>query len=81
MSKSPLGNYLLLAGIGIIWGSQFVLNELVMKSFPPLTVAAGRLGIGLVTLSFLLGIVSKKNPASERRGPATLETLRGHRNI
>ena len=69
MSKSPLTNYVLLGGIGVIWGSQFVLNEMVMESFPPLTVAAGRLGIGLVTLSLLLGIVSKKNPASERREP------------
>ena len=69
MSKSLLGNYLLLSGIGVIWGSQFILNELVMKSFPPLTVAAGRLGIGLVTLSLLFGIFSKKNPASERQEP------------
>ena len=51
----------------MIWGSQFILNELVMKSFPPLTVAAGRLGIGLVTLSLLLGIISKTNLASDRR--------------
>ena len=67
MSKSPLGNYLLLSGIGVIWGSQFVLNELAMKSFPPLTVAAGRLGIGLITLSLLLGIISRKHTASARR--------------
>ena len=68
MAQGPVQlNYLLLVGIGIIWGSQFVLNEMIMESFPPLTVAAGRLGIGFITLSLLLGIISRNRPRSNSR--------------
>ncbi len=46
--------YLLLLGIGIVWGGQFLFNVQALKYFPPLTVAASRTLIGAVTLTFAL---------------------------
>jgi drug/metabolite transporter (DMT)-like permease len=43
-------NYLFLTSIGIIWGSQFVLNAVAIQVIPPLTLAAGRILVGAVTL-------------------------------
>lgn len=41
-------NYLLLLGVGMIWGSQFMLNEIAIVAFPPAVVAAGRTAIGFL---------------------------------
>lgn len=60
MTKPSLANTVLLVGIGIIWGSQFVLNELAIDSFGALTVAAGRLAIGAVTLAAVLRLVPRE---------------------
>jgi drug/metabolite transporter (DMT)-like permease len=47
-------NYLLLLGIGVIWGSQFLFNKWAIDTFPPTTMAASRSLIGAITLSLCL---------------------------
>jgi drug/metabolite transporter (DMT)-like permease len=47
-------NYLLLLGIGVIWGSQFMFNKWVIVNIPPSTIAACRSLIGALTLSLLI---------------------------
>ena len=56
-----------MAGIGIIWGSQFVFNELAIRALPPLTVAAGRILIGFSTLSLIV-LILPKSPLSGFEG-------------
>jgi drug/metabolite transporter (DMT)-like permease len=47
-------NYLLLIGIGVIWGSQFMFNKWAISTIPPTTMAASRCLIGALTLSLLI---------------------------
>lgn len=69
----PVGlDYALLAGIGLIWGSQFVFNKLAIHSIPPLSVAAGRIFIGFVTLSIIVLLMPKASqmtPKNTSRQP------------
>jgi drug/metabolite transporter (DMT)-like permease len=68
-----LANYLLLLGVGLIWGSQFMLNELAIAAFQPPVVAAGRTVIGFVTLAILVALTaSRRNspPAAPDSVPA-----------
>jgi drug/metabolite transporter (DMT)-like permease len=58
-------NYLLLLGVGMIWGSQFMLNEFAITAFTPAVIAAGRAVIGFLTLSILV-LVTSGDPPSER---------------
>jgi len=63
-------NYLLLLGVGMIWGSQFMLNEIAIVAFPP--VAAGRTAIGFLTLAVLVPVVSGRDvrqPEQPGRAP------------
>ncbi|MBV8048564.1 MAG: DMT family transporter [Paludibacterium sp.] len=54
MQKNPtLGHYLLLLAIALIWGAQFIFNQIVIRELPPLTLAAGRAGIGALTLALI----------------------------
>ena len=45
-----LKNYLTLLAIGLIWGSQFIFQELALLSFSPLWIGATRALIGAFTL-------------------------------
>lgn len=47
-------NYGLLAGTGLIWGSQFLLIKLSLESFSPASIASLRVLIGALTLSLIL---------------------------
>jgi drug/metabolite transporter (DMT)-like permease len=53
-------NYLLLGAIALIWGSQFAFTELAIASLPPLTIAAGRIFVGALTVTLLAYCFSKK---------------------
>lgn len=46
--------YAYLLGIGLIWGSQFVFNELALKSISSISIAASRALIGAITLTLIL---------------------------
>jgi drug/metabolite transporter (DMT)-like permease len=54
MTKPVTRDYVLLAGIGLAWGSQFLFNEFAIESISPLTTATGRICIGIATLSLVL---------------------------
>lgn len=58
-------NYLLLFGCGLIWGSQYLLNKIALEDFSTWTIAAGRVGIGALTLTLILtaGAEKPKAPA------------------
>ena len=67
MNKPVALDYALLAGIGLIWGSQFVFNELAIRSFPPLSVAAGRILIGFITLAAIVLLLPKSPLVSSEK--------------
>ena len=46
-------NYLLLASIGVIWGSQFVFQERALADLPPMLVSTGRAVMALVFVLLL----------------------------
>ncbi|EDM29424.1 hypothetical protein LNTAR_16778 [Lentisphaera araneosa HTCC2155] len=52
--------YILMLCIGLIWGSQFLLNDMILKSFSPLGLAALRMFFGFITLSVLIFILPKE---------------------
>ena len=52
--------YILMLCIGLIWGSQFLLNDIILKSFSPLGLAALRMFFGFITLSVLIFILPKE---------------------
>lgn len=54
LKSFSLINYLLLLGAGLIWGSQYVLNKIALESFSTSMIAAGRIGIGALTLMVIL---------------------------
>ncbi|MFP3388484.1 DMT family transporter [Brevibacillus sp. SIMBA_040] len=60
-------NYLLLLGIGIIWGSQFFFVDLVIGSITPVTLAAYKAILGTVTLAILHLFNGKKEKRSAGR--------------
>jgi len=68
MKRSGVTNYLLLLGIGIIWGSQFYFNNQAMKVAPPLTIAAARALIGCLTLTVLAWFVPEQSPGTPGKG-------------
>ncbi|MGB1272259.1 MAG: DMT family transporter [Endozoicomonas sp.] len=45
-----LRNYFFLLGIGSIWGSQFIFQQMAVADLPPLWVGAGRSLVGFLTL-------------------------------
>ena len=61
-------NYLLLLGIGIIWGSQFFFVDLVISSITPITLAAYKAILGTITLAVLHLFNGKKErqPAGQK---------------
>jgi drug/metabolite transporter (DMT)-like permease len=66
-------HYLLLAAIALIWGSQFIFNQIVLRELPPLTLAAGRAAIGTLTLA-LIGLFL---PDERRRAAVSARRLAG----
>ncbi len=57
-------NYLLLLGIGLIWGSQYFLIKIALGSFSEMIVMAGRVTIGASVLTLLLNSHKKKHPST-----------------
>ena len=53
-------NYLLLLGIGILWGSQFTLNDIALRTLPSDVVAVCRMVVGALTLTVLTLLVKEK---------------------
>ena len=67
MKRFNTSDYLLLLGIGLIWGAQFYFNEQALKTIPAMTIAAARILIGGVTLTLLSWLIpEKKHPTSSQ---------------
>jgi len=64
--RKSFNDYLLLLGLGLIWGGQFLFNAQAIESFPPLTVAAARVLIGALTLTILSRFFPPKRGAAEQ---------------
>ncbi|TDR82800.1 DMT family transporter [Paludibacterium purpuratum] len=69
-SPSPI-HYLLLLAIALIWGAQFIFNQIVIRELPPLTLAASRAAIGALTLA-LIGLFM---PDERRHAAASARRL------
>ncbi|WP_426162357.1 DMT family transporter [Pseudoduganella sp. R-34] len=70
--QRTLLDYLLLLGIGTIWGGQFLFNAFAVESIPPATTAALRVLIGAATLTMLAGFTRRPTrplPAAGRKAP------------
>ena len=59
-------NYLLLFILSILWGSQFALNEIALKTIPAMTIAAGRTIVGVLTLSLVILLFAKPTPQNNQ---------------
>ena len=53
-------NYLLLLLIALIWGSQFALANIALKSITPTNIAIGRAVIGFLTLTICLRFIPRQ---------------------
>lgn len=67
LTSFTLVNYLLLFGCGLIWGSQYLLNKIALESFSTSMIAAGRIGIGAITLTLLLVAGIEKLTAAQQQ--------------
>lgn len=63
MKENHLINYLLLLGIGILWGSQFMFNDIAIRTMPPEIVATCRVLFGLLCLIVLSAFFDRKHSA------------------
>lgn len=61
MNKKNILNYLLLFGIGITWGSQFLFNNIAIQTLPPYAVAASRTTTAGLCLYILMLFITNKN--------------------
>ncbi|WP_434632492.1 DMT family transporter [Chromobacterium sp. CV08] len=74
-SKRSTLDYLLLLGVGMVWGGQFLFNAKAVEYFPPITVAAGRVLIGALTLSLLSLFIPEKTPEPSQRSTISIGLL------
>lgn len=74
-SKRSTIDYLLLLGVGMIWGGQFLFNAKAIEYFPPITVAAVRVLIGALTLSILSIFIPEKVPEHSQRSAIAIGFL------
>jgi len=56
--------YFILIVVGLIWGSQFTLNELVLESFSPIGLTGLRMFFGFLTISLLILVIPKERKKS-----------------
>lgn len=60
-------NYLFLLSIGVIWGANFLFNELAIQSIPPTSVATARASIGVITLTVILQFTNSRTKLFESK--------------
>ncbi|WP_067587578.1 DMT family transporter [Endozoicomonas ascidiicola] len=56
-----LRNYLFLFGIGVIWGSQFIFQQMAVADLSPVWVGAGRSLVGFMTLAVICQVLRIKS--------------------
>ncbi|EDT42584.1 DMT family transporter [Burkholderia ambifaria] len=75
-NHTSLRSYLLLLGIGLIWGGQFLFNAQAVEDFPPVTIAAVRVLLGALTLSVVTCFVQERASRRSKR-PLSVYALLG----
>jgi drug/metabolite transporter (DMT)-like permease len=68
-------NYALLLGIGFIWGSQFIFQQIAIVDVPPVWVGTARTLIGFLTLYILCGLLSLKGSRKNIKSYALIGLL------
>lgn len=58
IGRMGLTQWLLLITLSILWGGSFFFNEIALRGLPPLVVVWGRIGIGCLALSTIIGFSS-----------------------
>ena len=58
-------NYLILLIIGIIWGSQFIFQEMALTSFSPIWIGASRAFLGAITLIIICKLLKVKSTGNQ----------------
>jgi drug/metabolite transporter (DMT)-like permease len=64
--EPQLQDYGLLAVLGAVWGSSFLLIKLAVETIPPLTVATGRVAVGALTLAAIIAVRRLSWPKTPR---------------
>jgi drug/metabolite transporter (DMT)-like permease len=59
-------DYGLLAVLGLVWGSSFLLIKLAVATIPPITVATARIGIGALVLAVIVAARGRNWPRGRR---------------
>ena len=59
-------NYLLLVGLGIIWGSSYMFIRIVVAEVPPITLVAMRLVLAAIILNLVLRVMGRPIPKDRR---------------
>jgi drug/metabolite transporter (DMT)-like permease len=59
-------DYGLLAVLGAVWGSSFLLIKLAVETTPPLTVATGRIAVGALALAAIVAVRGLDWPRTPR---------------
>jgi len=59
-------DYGLLAALGLVWGSSFLLIKLAVATIPPITVATARIGIGALMLVVIVAARGRSWPRGRR---------------
>jgi drug/metabolite transporter (DMT)-like permease len=57
-------DYLLLILLGAVWGSSFLFIKLAVATLPPISIAAGRIGIGAIALTILMAASGMRWPTA-----------------
>ncbi len=67
--SSRTNNYLLLILLSIIWGGQFLANDLSLRQLSPLSICAMRTVLGLLTLQLIIFFMSIKPQNNPKNSP------------
>lgn len=65
-NQRTLNDWLLLFALVAMWGSSFMFNRIAVSGVPPLTVVAGRIGIGALVLLALVWASGRRLPRPGR---------------
>lgn len=65
-------NWLLFVGLGLIWGSSFLLIKVAVDAFGPLPLVSVRLGLAAAFMAVFLRITGRRWPVSPRERAALL---------
>jgi drug/metabolite transporter (DMT)-like permease len=66
IARPARSDWLVLLGLGFMWGTSYVFIRLGVQTLPTFTLIAARLGIGLTLLAVVVGLAREPLPRSPR---------------